>query len=67
MDYLEAKLGDGRKFLTGDELSIADFTMQAACQFLRFVEGDMFGDRSGLRAWNERVRASPVGQAVLKW
>ena len=67
LDYLEDQLGDGREFLTGGVLSIADFTLQAACQFLRFVEADMFGDRPRLRQWDERVRTSQAGQAVLKW
>ncbi|NKC13860.1 MAG: glutathione S-transferase family protein [Gammaproteobacteria bacterium] len=65
-DYLEQELADNRPFLTGDAPSIADFTLQAACQFLRFIEADLFGDRPGLRAWDERFRASPAGRAVLK-
>lgn len=66
-DYLEAKLADNRPFLTGNDPSIADFTLQAYCQFLRFIEAELFGGRPGLRAWDERFRASPAGQAVLKW
>lgn len=66
-DYLEEKLADDRPFLTGSDPSIADFTLQAYCQFLRFIEADLFGGRSGLRAWDARFQASPSGQAVLKW
>ncbi|MBT6275701.1 MAG: glutathione S-transferase family protein [Chromatiales bacterium] len=66
-DYLEDTLADERPFLTGNAPSIADFSLQAACQFLRFIESDIFGDRPGLRAWDTRFRATPAALAVLKW
>jgi glutathione S-transferase len=67
LDYLEAQLADGRACLAGEAPSVADFTLQAFCQFLRFVELDVFGDRPALRAWDERYRARPAAKAVLKW
>jgi glutathione S-transferase len=67
LDYLEALLSDGRPLLLGDTASIADFTLQASLQFLRFVETDGFGERPLLRAWDQRYRERPAAQAVLKW
>ena len=67
LDYLESLLDDGRALLTGEQAAIADCTMQAALQFLRFVEADLLGDRPNLRAWDARYRKRPAAQAVLKW
>ena len=51
--------GDGDHIYTG--------SLQASLQFIRFVEADLFGDRPLLRAWDERYRARPAAQNVLKW
>jgi len=67
LNYLEDLLGDGRPLLTGDSVSIADFTLQASLQFVRFVEADVMGERPLLRAWDERYRARPAAQKILKW
>ena len=67
LDHLETLLSDGRPLLLGDTASIADFTLQASLQFLRFVETDAFGERPLLRAWDQRYRERPAAQAVLKW
>ena len=67
LDYLEALLADGRSLLLGDRPSIADCTLQASLQFVRFVEADVIGERPLLRAWDERYRARPAAQNVLRW
>ena len=67
LDFLESLLGDGRPLLLGDRVNVADCTLQASLQFLRYVEVDPFGDRPLLRAWDERYRARPAAQRVLKW
>lgn len=67
LDYLENLLADGRPLMLGDRVSIADCTMQASLQFVRYVEADVIGDRPLLRAWDERYRARPAAQAVLRW
>ena len=67
LDYLENLLDDGRPLLLGETVSVADCTLQASLQFLRFVEADLFGDRPLLRAWDERHRARPAAQKVLRW
>jgi len=67
LDYLESLLGDKRELLLGDSTAIADCTLQASLQFIRFVEADVFGERPLLRQWDERYRARPAAQAVLRW
>ncbi len=67
LDYLEGVLSDGRPLLGGENVSMADCTMQAAMQFLRFIEADLLGDRPRLRAWDERYRARPAAKAILRW
>ena len=67
LDYIEESLADSRPLLNGDKISIADCTLQASLQFMRFIETDVFGDRPLLRAWDERYRERPAAKAVLKW
>ena len=67
LDYLEAAMEDGRSLLTGEQAAIADCTMQAALQFLRFIDADLLGDRPNLRAWDARYREREAARAVLKW
>ncbi len=67
LDYLEDLLSDGRALLLGERVSIADCTLQASLQFIRYVEADLFGDRPLLRAWDERYRARPAAKNVLRW
>ena len=67
LDYLEDLMSDGRPLLLGDHVSIADCTLQASLQFMRYVEVDVFDDRPLLRAWDENYRARPAAQHVLKW
>ena len=67
LDYLESLLADGRPLLTGGQVSIADCTLQASLQFVRYVEADVIGERPLLRAWDQRYRERPAAQAVLRW
>lgn len=67
LDYLEELLGDGRALLAGEDVSVADFTLQSALQFLRFIDVDLMGERRQLRAWDQRYRERPAAKAVLKW
>ncbi len=67
LDYLENLLSDGRPLLLGEQAAIADCTLQASLQFLRYAEADLFGERPALRAWDERHRQRPAAQSVLRW
>ncbi len=67
LDHLEGLLSDGRPLFLGERVSVADCTLQASLQFMRFVEADVLGERPLLRAWDERYRDRPAAQKVLKW
>lgn len=67
LDHLESMLSDGRALLMGDNVSIADCTLQSGCQFLRFGKVDLIGDRPNLKAWDARYRERPAALAVLKF
>lgn len=67
LDYLEQLLGDGRPLLLGEQVSIADCTLQSSLQFIRYVDQDVLGERPLLRAWDERYRARPAALKVLRW
>lgn len=67
LDYLEQLLSDGRPLLLGEDVSIADCTMQSGLQLMRFVDVDLIGDRPLLRAWDRRYRDRPAARSVLKW
>lgn len=67
LDYLESQLEDGRPLLLGDRVSVADCTLQASLQFMRFVEADVLGERPYLKAWDQRYRQRPAALKVLKW
>ncbi len=67
LDYLENLLSDKRPLLLGEQVSIADCTLQASLQFMRYVEVDVFGERPLLRAWDEGYRQRAAARQVLKW
>ena len=67
LGYIENVLSDGRSLLGGDDVSIADCTLQSALQFARFGKVDVIADYAGIRAWDERYRQRPASQAVLKF
>ena len=67
LDFLEGLLSDGRALLLGEHVSLADCTLQASLQFIRYVEADVFGERPALRNWDEQYRQRPAAQTVLRW
>jgi glutathione S-transferase len=67
LTFLENQLADHRPLLLGEHVSIADCTLQAALQFMRFAEADVLDERPLLRAWDERYRVRPAAARVLKW
>lgn len=67
LNILETWLEDGRSFLAGNHVSIADFTLQSAFQFLRFIDVDLIGARDRIRAWDQRYRQTPAAKSVLRW
>lgn len=67
LNYIENILRDGRPLLGGDEVSIADCTLQSALQFARFGKVDVTADYPQICAWNERYCQRPAAKAVLKF
>lgn len=62
---LDAKLADGRPFLAGAKLSIADCTLAAALQFGRFGGVEIDARYDGIARWDHAYRARPAARAVL--
>jgi glutathione S-transferase len=67
LDFLNELLSDGRPYLFGEDVTIADFTLQSALQFVRFIKEDLIESRQQLLAWDTRYRERPAAIAVLKW
>ena len=65
--YLEAQLADGRPFLAGDRVTVADCTLAAALQFGRFrkIEPLAEGEHPRLAAWDASYRARETAKSVL--
>ena len=67
LTYIENILSDGRPLLGGEEVSVADCTLQSALQFARFGKVDVIADYPGICAWNERYCQRPAAKSVLKF
>ena len=65
--YFENVLADGRALLSGDRVSVADCTLQAALQFMRFAKFDLIGDYPHLIRWDAAYRQRAAAKAVLKF
>ena len=65
--YLSRLLDDGRQWLSGGDVSLADITLQAAVQFNRFAKVDLISDYANLVDWDQRYRQRPAAQRVLKF
>jgi glutathione S-transferase len=65
LDYLEDLLGDGRPFLAGDAVTVADCTLAAGLQFGRFRKIEPLGDYPRLLAWDARYRGRETAKSVL--
>ena len=67
LTYIENILSDGRPLLGGDDVSVADCTLQSALQFARFGKVDVTADYPAICAWNERYCERPAAKSVLKF
>ena len=63
--YLEASVADGRPFLAGDRVTVADCTLQAILQFARLMELDVLADYPHLQAWSDTYREREPVKAVI--
>ncbi len=66
LDVMEATLADGRAYLTGDALTLADFALTPCMMSLsRTTEGvELLQRRPHIRAWRERLDAMPAVMEV---
>ena len=65
--YFENVLADGRALLSGERVSVADCTLQAALQFMRFAKLDLIADYPHLIRWDATYRQRAAAKAVLKF
>ena len=62
---LDRRLADGRPFLAGAQLTIADCTLAAGLQFARFGEVAVPDDLAHLHRWDAAYRRRPAALATL--
>lgn len=67
LDYLEELMGDGRPWLAGERVTVADCTLAAALQFGRFrkVEPVSEAEYPQLADWDARYRKREAAKGVL--
>lgn len=65
--HLESQLADGRSYLAGERVTVADCTLAAGLQFGRFreIEPLAAGAYPKLAAWDARYRARETARSVL--
>jgi glutathione S-transferase len=56
-DFVERHLTQGGPYLGGSNPGVADCTLAAFLQFMRYTDTDLLGDRPALRAWDNAYRA----------
>ncbi len=63
--YLDQRLADGRAYLLGETVSVADCTLAAALQFARFAKVPLLEGLDALAHWDAVYRERPVARLVL--
>lgn len=67
LDYLQNLLADERDWLGGDQVSLADITLQSALQFARFAKVEVIDGYDSLQQWDARYRERPAAKQVLRF
>lgn len=65
LTILDQSLSDGRPFVSGDNVTIADCTLAAALQFARFGKLEVTEGYDNIKRWDEAYRARSTAQSVL--
>ena len=66
LDYVQNTLDDGRDYLCGNTVTVADFTLQAATQFARFASVDLkLTNYPKIKTWDDRFRQRKSAKNVL--
>ena len=63
--HLDDLLADGRSFLLGEAVSVADCSLAATLQFARYNNTDLLEGLDALAHWHSQYRARPVARMVL--
>lgn len=58
-EWLNREMSDGRQFVAGDTLSVADLTGAAALRVCEFANCPLPDDVPHITAWAERIKARP--------
>jgi glutathione S-transferase len=61
--WLDGELADGRPFIAGEALSMADICALSTVDFAHWIGLDIDPERPHLSAWHERMRARPSANA----
>jgi glutathione S-transferase len=61
--WLDGELADGRPFIAGETLTMADICALSTVDFAHWIGLDIDADRPHLSAWHERVRSRPSARA----
>jgi glutathione S-transferase len=61
--WLDRELSDGRPFVAGEQLSMADICALSTVDFARWIGLPIDEDRRHLTAWHERMKARPSAAA----
>jgi len=65
LTVLDDRLSDGRPFVAGDRVTIADCTLAAGLQFARFGEVRVADDFAHVARWDAAYRTRPAATATL--
>jgi len=61
--WLDGEMADGRPFIAGDAITMADICALSTVDFAHWIGLDIDADRPHLTAWHERIRARPSAAA----
>ncbi len=65
LEFINDLLADGRPLLTGEQVSVADCTLQGALQFMRFRELENLADYPNVAKWSASYRERETAKSVL--
>ncbi len=61
--WLDGELADGRPFIAGEAITMADICALSTVDFAHWIGLDLDEDVPHLRAWRERIKARPSASA----
>lgn len=61
--WLDREMGDGRPFIAGDALTMADICALSTVDFAHWIGLDLDPERTNVIAWHQRVKSRPSAEA----